>query len=139
MNGSRIDVTEDNTDQPTHNFGKSVLIVEDDSLQAYVFERMLTFLGCKVIGKSRSGEEAIDLAIKLKPDVLLIDITLAGEIDGISAVVKAQQKIKVLVIYVTGNEKEFFLKKAQNSEFIDFISKPVTMNLLIEAFKKLDS
>lgn len=138
MNGLGRDVTEGSTDQKAYNFGKKILIIENDLLQAYILERMLSVLGCTVVGTSRTGEEAIDIALKLKPDVLMVDISLMGEIDGITAVAKIQQKIKTPVIYVTGNEEKFFLERAKRTEFVDFILKPLTMEMLIKALIKVE-
>lgn len=107
---------------------KRVLIVEDDMIISLVIENMVKELGHDVVGKATSGDEAIKLAVTYSPDLLLMDIRLKGEMDGIEAVTAIKQKIKTSVIYLTGNSDRVNYERARETEFIDLITKPFTIS-----------
>ena len=62
-----------------------ILIVEDEAIIALIIEKLLLSLGHEVCGTTASGEEALTQAEALKPDLVLMDIRLSGEMDGIEA------------------------------------------------------
>lgn len=82
---------------------KRVLIVEDDMIISLVIENMVKELGHEVVGKATSGDEAIRLATEHVPDLVLMDIRLKGDMDGIEAVSAIKDSIDTSVIYLTGN------------------------------------
>ncbi len=116
----------------------SVFIVEDDAFQVFILEKMISRLGYDVIGKSSTGEEAVQLAVQLKPDIIFMDISLEGEMDGIEAVIAIQEKISVKIIYVTGNSDDYHRKRAEKTDYSDYLSKPITKDILEQSLKKLD-
>ena len=61
-----------------------ILIVEDNLLDRKLLESGLHKMGCRIVGQTAVGEEVLDLTKKTKPDLILIDIELEGEMDGIS-------------------------------------------------------
>ena len=65
--------------------GKKVLIVEDDMIISMVNKRYIESLGCKVVQSVRNGPDAIEAAKNHSPDVILMDIRIDGEMDGITA------------------------------------------------------
>jgi CheY-like chemotaxis protein len=93
-----------------------------------VIENMVKELGHDVVGKATTGDEAIKLAVTHSPDLLLMDIRLKGEMDGIEAVTAIKQKIKTSVIYLTGNSDRVNYERARETEFIDLITKPFTIS-----------
>ena len=107
---------------------KRVLIVEDDMIISLVIENMVKELGHEVVGKATTGDEAIKLAVTHSPDLLLMDIRLKGEMDGIEAVTEIKQKIETSVIYLTGNSDRVNYERARETEFIDLITKPFTIS-----------
>jgi CheY-like chemotaxis protein len=107
---------------------KRILIVEDDMIISLVIENMVKELGHDVVGKATTGDEAIKLAVTHSPDLLLMDIRLKGEMDGIEAVTAIKQKIKTSVIYLTGNSDRVNYERARETEFIDLITKPFTIS-----------
>lgn len=111
---------------------KRVLIVEDDLIISLVTENIVTELGHEVVGKAVSGDEAIELALLHKPNLILMDIRLKGEMDGIEAVKEIQEKISTSVIYLTGNSDRLNYERAQETKFIDLISKPFTKEDLLK-------
>ena len=114
---------------------KSVLIVEDDMIISLVVENMVKELGMEVVGKSVSGEEAVELALALKPEVILMDIRLKGEMDGIEAVEKIKEVIDTSVIYLTGNSDRLNYDRAKNTNFTDMIVKPFTIGDLTRSLE----
>lgn len=114
---------------------KNVLIVEDDMIISLVIENMVKELGHVVVGKASSGQDAIDLALEHKPDLILMDIRLKGEMDGIEAVTEIRSKIETSVIYLTGNSDRVNYDRAKETEFIDLITKPFTIADLTKSFE----
>jgi PAS domain S-box-containing protein len=101
-----------------------VLIVEDESVNAAVIEHQLKKLGYSVAGIATSGEEAIELAQRAKPDVVLMDIQLEGKIDGVEAAVTIRRKTGVPVVYLTGNSDEETIDRARITEAFGYLHKP---------------
>ena len=116
---------------------KKILIVEDDMIISLVVENMIKKLGHNLVGKSASGEEAIDLALEHKPDIILMDIRLKGEMDGIEAVTKIKEQIETDVIYLTGNSDKVNYDRAHATKCIDLISKPFTIGELTRSLEKV--
>jgi len=115
---------------------KSVLIVEDDALQSLLLDKFISKLGYKVVGKTTQGEEAVKLAEKLKPDIITMDIYLEHDMDGISAVEHIHQQTLIPVIYITGNSDDYNLKRVQNTKFVDYLLKPITLESLRQPLEK---
>lgn len=118
---------------------KKVLIVEDELIIALLIERMVHDLGYKVIGKTVSGEEAIKVATEHNPDIILMDIRLQGEIDGIEAMARISEKRSVPVIYISGNTDKLHQDMVKKSDGIDFLSKPITRSDLSRSLKQVAS
>lgn len=116
---------------------KKILIVEDDMIISLVVENMIKKLGHTLVGKSASGEEAVDLALEHKPDIILMDIRLKGEIDGIEAVTRIKEHIETDVIYLTGNSDKVNYDRAKATECIDLISKPFTIGELTRSLERV--
>lgn len=112
---------------------KRVLIVEDDMIISLVIENMINELGHEVVGKATSGDEAIRIATTESPDLVLMDIRLKGDMDGIEAVTEIRQKISTSVIYLTGNSDRVNYERALKTEFTDLITKPFTISDLTKS------
>ncbi len=116
----------------------TVLIVEDDMILSMVIEQMVQQLGYEVTDKVKSGERAIESALENKPDVILMDIRLDGEMDGIDAVHKIHSNTDIPVIYITGNNDSNSRDRASKTEHIDFLVKPVDQNTLNNALSRIN-
>jgi CheY-like chemotaxis protein len=115
---------------------KNILIVEDDMIISMVLERMVMKLDHNVIDKVITGQGAIDSAFDLKPDLILMDIQLKDDIDGISAMHKIREKSDVHVIYITGNSDQYNLSRAEETNFVDYLVKPIQMSHLKKSINK---
>jgi two-component system, cell cycle sensor histidine kinase and response regulator CckA len=102
-----------------------VLIVEDESVNAAVIEHQLKKLGYSVAGIATSGEEALELAQKTKPDVVLMDIQLEGKMDGVEAAITIRKEMGIPVVYLTGNSDEQTIERARITEAFGYLHKPI--------------
>jgi CheY-like chemotaxis protein len=115
---------------------KKVLIVEDDMLLSLVEERLIKKMGHEVVAKVVSGEEAITKAKEMEPDLILMDIILKGEMDGIEAMEEIRKVSDVPVVYLSGNSDRFNYERAKKTGFTDYLVKPITNNDLKKPFLK---
>lgn len=106
----------------------NILLVEDDGVQQIIMERYINKLGHNVLATVSEGEAAVRSAIQLEGiDLIIMDIRLGDELDGIDAMKKIRESSSVKVIYVTGNSEPATKKRAKETNFEDFIEKPVTI------------
>ncbi|MFN1835076.1 response regulator [Balneola sp. MJW-20] len=114
-----------------------VMIVEDDKLLAIVEERLVKCLGYEVVGVASSGEEAIEKIDSFAPDILIMDVQLDGDMDGIDTVTELRNRnYNVPVIYISGDQSEEIKNRANNAGMVDFLLKPVSTNGLLEPLKQ---
>ena len=104
--------------------GESVRIVEDDDIIARVEEWRLKNLGYGVSGRARTGAEAMELVGKSTPDLVLMDINLKGDIDGIETAKLIKKGFNIPVIYVTSHSDGPTLERAKATRPDGFINKP---------------
>lgn len=102
-----------------------VLIVEDESVNAAVIEHQLKKLGYGVAGTATSGEEALALAQTTKPDVVLMDIQLEGQMDGVEAAIAIRKEMGIPVVFLTGNSDEQTIDRARITEAFGYLHKPI--------------
>lgn len=115
---------------------RRVLIVEDDAFQALLVEKMITRMGYNSIGNAASGEEAVAMALELHPAIILMDIALLGEIDGITAAEQIKEKKDIPIIYITGNSDSYNLDRAEKTGFVDYLIKPISSSMLQEPLQR---
>jgi CheY-like chemotaxis protein len=78
-----------------------VLVVEDQALIALSLAADLAALGCDVVGRAATGEAAIELARRHTPDIVVMDVHLCGEMDGIEAAAAIKAECAPRLIFVT--------------------------------------
>jgi signal transduction histidine kinase len=101
-----------------------ILIVEDESIIAMTIEQALQRLGFAVAGATRTGEQAIELTGDLRPDLVLMDIRLAGKMDGIEAAERIRREHEVPVVYLTSHGDTATLERAKVPAPAGYILKP---------------
>ncbi|MEI6842810.1 MAG: response regulator [Methanomicrobiales archaeon] len=109
---------------------ESVLIVEDDFIVAKVIEKNLVELGYAVAGLVATGEEAIAKAGSERPDLVLMDIQLQGEMDGIAASEKIHTAFHIPVIFLTALSDPQTFDRALVTAPYGYIIKPFNQNTL---------
>jgi DNA-binding LytR/AlgR family response regulator len=102
----------------------SVLVVEDESIVAKDIQNSLKKLGYTVPSVENSGEDAIDAAGLHRPDLILMDIMLKGDISGIDAAEQIKNRYQIPVIFLTAYADESTLSKAKVTEPYGYIIKP---------------
>lgn len=90
-----------------------ILIVEDEAIVAFDLETRLTKLGYSVCGISNSGEDAAQKAETERPDLVLMDILLAGKMSGIEAAEQIHADLNIPVIYVTAYTNREILERTK--------------------------
>ncbi len=108
-----------------------ILIVEDDMIIAANISLQLTNLGYEVTGIETKAKEAIHHALETKPDLILMDVQLKGESNGIEAAHAIRKYLDIPLIYLTANVDEATFQKAKETHPFAFIAKPFT-NLNLE-------
>lgn len=103
-----------------------IMIVEDEILVAMELRERLKDLGYIVPAVVAYGEVAIEEAEKHKPNLVLMDIVLAGEVDGIEAAARIRELYNIPVIFLTAHSDEATLRKAKLSEPFGYLIKPFT-------------
>src|SRR5690606_38383489 len=104
--------------------GERIMVVEDESILAMLIKRKLQNWGYEVVDWVDTGEEAVKNAEKYKPDLILMDIVLKGDMDGIEAAQRIREKVDIPIIYLTAYSNDEVLKRAQETEPYGYILKP---------------
>jgi two-component system cell cycle response regulator len=101
-----------------------ILIVEDEGLVAKDIARALVRLGYDVVGRVPSGEEAAHQAMLLKPDLILMDVQLRGELDGIGAAKLIRRGVDIPVVFLTAFSDKETLDRAMSAQPFGYVVKP---------------
>ncbi|MDR9419501.1 response regulator [Gracilimonas sp.] len=115
---------------------KTVMIVEDDLILNLLYESYLEKLGYDAEGELVYGKTAIEVAKKINPDLILMDISLEGEIDGITAMKEIRKFSDVPVIYIKGNSDPHHVQRAKETDYLDYLVKPIEFNDLKESIER---
>lgn len=102
----------------------NILVVEDEMIVAKDIQNRLIKLGYNVTGIVDNGKEAIRQAKKIRPDLVLMDIKLKGEMDGVEAAKEIYTCFNIPVIYLTANADKTTLERAKTAEPFGYIIKP---------------
>lgn len=103
-----------------------ILLVEDEGIIAMDTRHRLQALGHEVVGVVTDGESALAALRESVPDVVLMDIGLPGEIDGIEAAARAKELVDVPIVYLTAYEDDGTLARVKQSEPHGYLLKPST-------------
>lgn len=101
-----------------------ILVVEDERIVAKDIQNTLKNLDYDVPAIASTGEDAIEKAKELRPDIVLMDIVLKGEMDGIEAAKIIRNEFRIPIIYLTAYEDEDTLERAKITEPLGYILKP---------------
>ncbi len=101
-----------------------VLVVEDEFIVSKDIQNSLVKLGYEVVGSAATGEKALEVAMETRPDVILMDIMLKGEINGIETAQNILKEFNVPIIFLTAYTDENTLGKAKQVQPFGYIIKP---------------
>jgi PAS domain S-box-containing protein len=103
----------------------TILVVEDEGIIAENLRRVLVGFGYQVLPPVSRGEEAVEVALHSRPDLALIDIKLAGEMDGVETAEIIGAQIHIPIVYLTAYSEDLQFKRAQRTEPYGYLVKPV--------------
>ena len=117
-----------------------ILVVEDEVLVARDIQARLTRMGYEVVGTAARGEDAVNLALETVPDLVLMDINLRGEMDGIEAAVQINEESSIPIIFCTAYSNDEVLERAKITSPFGYVLKPfdnreLEINIEIALFK----
>ena len=107
-----------------------ILVVEDEQLVADDLRETLEYLGYVVPALVATGEDAIVMVEALQPDLVLMDIRLGGEMDGVEASFKIQSRFNIPVVYLTANADRATLERVKATQPFGYILKPFDEKIL---------
>jgi len=113
-----------------------ILIVEDQKITGMDIRKTVQELGYEPIGPVASGEEAVAVALAIRPDVILMDIILKGRMDGIQAALAIRSECSCPVIYVTAHADQTTLDRAKATAPSGWILKPIDEGELHNAIER---
>lgn len=103
---------------------QTILIVEDEPIIAQDLKDRLEDLGYRVGGVCASGEEALETFPGVQPDLTLMDVNLAGKLDGIQTALKLRADHDLRLIFLTSNTDDVTFDRARQAQPLAFLSKP---------------
>ena len=118
-----------------------IIIADDDVTTVMELEEILTSDNYDVVGTAHSGEEAVEMALSLRPDLILMDVRFPGGMDGISAAEEIRARADIPVVFLTGFGEEELIQRAKQVEPFAYVMKPynpreIRASLEIALYKK---
>jgi CheY-like chemotaxis protein len=102
-----------------------IMLVEDELITAVDIQRMLERKGFRVMATISSGKEAVEKAKEILPDLIIMDIFLSNEMDGIEATDQIVSQTNIPVIYLTANADPTTLRRAYQTKHYGYLLKPI--------------
>ena len=112
-----------------------ILIVEDEVIIALSLQRKLENAGYDVPAVASSGSEAVQLALQLQPDLMLVDISLGEEMSGIDIVTQIRPHLDIPIIYLTAYSDDDILQLTQATHPAGHLLKPIEDEQLYTAIE----
>jgi len=112
--------------------GKSVVVIEDESVANLQMRRALTNAGMQTIGVVSNGRDGADLVLHERPDLVVLDISMPGDIDGLDAAARILAMYRVCILVVTGYNSDEYRWRAQDIGVAGYVVKPVPGRILVE-------
>jgi PAS domain S-box-containing protein len=110
--------------------GPSIFIVEDEGIIAHNIQSDLRKAGYRVAGVADSGRDALDQIASSRPELILMDIRIRGEMDGIELARRVQEQFDVPVVYLTAHSDMETLQRAKVTGPFGYLAKPVQQSSL---------
>jgi len=101
-----------------------ILIVEDEKIIALDLQRRLEKYGFEVVELASTAEDAVLAAAASKPDIILMDIMLGGERDGVDAAIEIKEHLNIPIVFLTAYADEKTVERAKKAEPVGYVLKP---------------
>lgn len=115
----------------------NIIIVEDEAIVAMESKLNLHLAGHYIVAVVSSAEAAIKAFVSQKPDLLLMDIQLKGEMDGIAAMTIIRQQSNVPVIFLSGNSDARTRARVGDITNASFLQKPILTAEIVDEINKV--
>ncbi len=112
-----------------------VVIVDDEALIRLDLKEMLGSLGYQVVGEAADAPTAIDLARRLRPDLVIMDIKMAPDMDGISAAEILTEERLAPVVLLTAYSQADLVERAKGAGVVGYVAKPFSESDLVPAIE----
>lgn len=112
------------------------LVVEDDPLIAMDTEDALVEAGCVVIGSADRCQTALALIEAERPDLVVMDVSLAGERDGVEAAILIRNLFDIPALFISGQTSSDLVPRASEAKAVGWLSKPLDRRKLVTAIDK---
>jgi len=112
-----------------------LIIADDEVIISTQLEEFLVTKGFDIAGIATSGVQAVEMARELKPDLMLMDIVMPGELDGIAAAAKINRELKIPVIFLTAYADEEMIQRAKPIGPFGYVLKPIQEQQILAAIE----
>jgi PAS domain S-box-containing protein/putative nucleotidyltransferase with HDIG domain len=102
-----------------------ILIVEDEAIEAAYLKEILVQMGYEVVGQAATGKKAVELALARRPNAILMDIRLRGEMTGIQAAEAIHKSEDIPIIFLSAFSDELLVESVKTADAAAFLVKPV--------------
>jgi response regulator NasT len=106
-----------------------VVIADDEAVIRIGLKQMVTSLGHKVVATAANGEEALESVLRLKPDLLLLDIKMPG-LDGLTVAERLAEEGPLPIVMLTAYSDRSLIERAVNASVMGYLVKPIHENKL---------
>ena len=114
---------------------QKILIVDDEIWAALDMEWVVLKLGHEAVGPAATAEKAIELAGRVRPNLVLMDIRLASDSDGVGAAIEIRQRFEIPSLFVSAHGDPIMRSRAAAARPLGFIEKPFTPESLARAIE----
>ena len=112
-----------------------LIIADDEVIISTQLEEFLSTNGFDIVSIATSGVQAVEMARDLKPDLMLMDIVMPGELDGIAAAAKINRELKIPVIFLTAYADEEMIQRAKPIGPFGYVLKPIQEQQILAAIE----
>lgn len=116
---------------------KKVLIVEDESIISFGYRLQLERMGLEVIGNARSSDEAEEMIAAERPDLIIMDIYLRGEKNGLQLAQELHAKDPIPIVFLTASTKPEIIEAIGQLKGCHYLSKPIDSDRLTEVLMRV--
>jgi DNA-binding NarL/FixJ family response regulator len=112
-----------------------LIIADDEVIISTQLDEFLSTKGFDIVGIATSGVQAVAMAKELRPDLILMDIVMPGELDGIAAASKINRDLKIPVIFLTAYADEEMIQRAKHIGPFAYVLKPIQEQQILAAIE----
>jgi YesN/AraC family two-component response regulator len=117
--------------------GKRAVVIEDEGVTQLQMRRALTQAGMEIAGVALNARDGVDLVLQERPDLVLMDIAMPGDTNGLDAAAAILATYQVCIVVVTAYNKEEHRWRAQNIGIRAYLVKPITTEPLIRELERV--